>query len=332
MSEDGKDAISRRDFLKLGALTVAAIASKPLVDKLHLEVPPPEVLQVGDLSVHLLPFDHIEGAAGVPKAKEVFEAIKASYPDAVPMFEYFPPEIESETSFRQPKPGEKIDPQDEFGNICASYGALIDAVPIDRVLVADPAYNYKFVVPEFVPPAVAVAAPLLAFRELTKMAKTTPDKTDRRQFLINAAKGVGIAATAGLGFSTGMNSIDEIGSGTTGPNATNTPSNLPEIVSEADFRVLTAAHSLETLGKMTDTIKTKDVVLVYPQAHIDKIRAVLSKGSEDWIRTNLKFDFYKALYSELNIVNTREWTRTDTGWDKTKQIAIDYSFIGQAGK
>ncbi len=40
MSEDGKDAISRRDFLKLGALTVAAIASKPLVDKLHLEVPP----------------------------------------------------------------------------------------------------------------------------------------------------------------------------------------------------------------------------------------------------------------------------------------------------
>ncbi len=41
MSEDSKDSpISRRDFLKLGALTTAAIVSKPIVDKLHLETPP----------------------------------------------------------------------------------------------------------------------------------------------------------------------------------------------------------------------------------------------------------------------------------------------------
>ncbi len=248
------------------------------------------------------------------------------------MFEYFPPEIEAETSFRAPKPGEKIDPNDEFGNICASYGTLIDEVPIKRVLVADPAFNYKFIVPEFVPAAVAVAAPVAAFAELSKVAKSGLDPMDRRQALKTIATGVTTLGAMALGGTTGLNTVDEIGSGTTGSHATNAPPNLPAIVSEADFRVLTTAHALETLGKMTDTIKTKDVVLIYPQAHIDKIRTVLSQGSEDWVRTNLKFDFYKALYSELNIVNTREWTRTDTGWDKTKQIAIDYSFIGQSGK
>lgn len=315
--------ISRReavtDIAKGVGVGLAALMSLPIKSEVR---PSREDLKVGDLNVHFLAFDHIEGVAGVPKAKAAFEAIKAVHPDTVPMFEYFPPEINVETNNSTPKSG-------EFGNICASYGTLIDQAQIHKVLVADPAYNYKFIFPETLPMVAGAGLLTTGMVESLKVVLSNPDIMSRGQFFKTVAKGARALIATGLGISTAGNAIRDAGSGI---RAMNKPLELPSMISEVDFRTLTVAHALENLGEMTDIIKTKNVVLIYPPIEIDKIRAILKLGSENWARTNLKFDFYKALYSALDIIKTREWTKTSAGWEKTKQIAIDSNFIGQAGK
>lgn len=283
-----------------------------------------EILQVGGLNVHLLGFDHIEGAAGVPKAKEEYEKIVAQYPDAKMLIEYFPDEIVAEADFVKPKLGEVVAPSDEFGNICRSYGNLIDEEHIDDVLVADPAYNYGFVVPEALPVAIGLGVIGAAIVDVHKMAEE--ERGYNLRSVITLAKDVGIV---GLGGTSLFNSIHEIGSGTTKKNleSTNKPSSLLRIMSEADFRILTVVHALEQLGRMPGVVRTEDLILIYPPEHIKKIKAMLQEGSENWVKNNIKFDAYKLLYSWLNIMNIREWTKEGDRWEKTKSIPVDYSFM-----
>lgn len=317
MSEGGKD-LSRRDLLKLFGIGTAALAAKPILDIIPTETAYGEIIKVGDLKVHLLPFDHVEGAAGVPKAKAAYEVIETAYPNAIPLVEYFPPEIERETDYRPLKLGQKYNPGNEFETICASYGTLIDESSVNHILVADPAYNYLFAVPEVAPYVAGMGAAIVGGAEVGKAAKFL----NRRQFLKVAVGGMVGVGAMGLGITTMMGS-DENVTNRIIKSAKN--SNLPTVIGEADFRILTVVRALEQLGKATNTIQTKDVILIYPPAHIDKMRAILSQGSENWIQTNIKFDIYKTMYSALNLTNIREWERTGDDWQKIKKIPIKFS-------
>jgi hypothetical protein len=330
MSEDvtEKDKpISRRDFLKVGALAATSIAAKSASEKLNLE-PKTEVLKVGNLDVHLLPFDHIEGAAGVPKAREAYEKIKADAPNAIPFIEYFIPEIDRETGSKPPEPGTDVSRGSQITNIRESYGALLDEVKADRVLVADPAYNYNFVIPEFLPPVVDVAT-MIGGINLVKKAMEKGDIADKKVPIKKAAYvGAGLGLI-GVGATSSLKNVEEIGSGTTSQISTNTkePLNFPSIIGEADFRMITVAQAIEQIGNTTEELGTKDIILIYPPAHIDRIRQLLTESPASWVQRNIKSELYRKLYSALDITNIREWTRNGNDWQKIKQTPIDFDFL-----
>lgn len=303
------EPLSRRDFLKVGGLALAGLIAEPILN-LETTPPHPDLLKVGDLNVHFLPLDHVDRLNGLPDAVVRYDQIKAAAPDVVPLVEYFPPEIESEIP-NWHKPIELEDIKD-------SYGLLIDFEKIDRVLVADPAYNAKFLVPKLLPIAAGFGTSFLALKEITgNLDDELKNKhLSRRQFLKLSAYGLlGL-----LGISTIVNSGLEQATGM--EHGLKNPPKLANFIDENDFRHLTVAYALEKLGKTTDQVKTENIALVFPEAHLNGIAKILAHGTKMWIQEKVKFDYYKLLYSWLDIMNIREWTHVGEEWQITNQIPI----------
>jgi hypothetical protein len=109
--------------------------------------------------------------------------------------------------------------------------------------------------------------------------------------------------------------------------STNKPYKGPFIISEADFRMLTVAQAIEQLGNTTEQTGIKDIILIYPPAHINRLRDLLTQSPASWVLRNIKTEFYRKLYSVLNIMKIREWTKKGTEWKKTKEIPVGFDFL-----
>lgn len=285
---------------------------------------PSEIIRVGRLNVHLLPLDHVDGISAIPPVLQSYKDLQGTTPGVVPLIEYFPLEIEAATGYKPPADGKPINPHDEFANINAVYGGFINQTRADRILVADPAFNRGFWLPEGLPMIGGMTLSIIGGRILLKEVYRTETETISRRQVIKRGGVLLLGGTALLsGLSTFVNQQLETQTGfMQGYN----PPDLPgAIISETDFRILAITRALEQLGQATQEIDIRNIALVYPPAHIERIQEVFQAGGVAKQLGNLKFDFYKAIYNWQDILRIREWHSNGSTWTRTLNLPINFT-------
>jgi hypothetical protein len=268
----------------------------------------PEVLEVGRLRLHPIPFDHAYGSKELPDAPAAYNAMQTIYPDIVTIMEYFVPEILNE-------PGAGLvtaSGHGEIENIKASYGPFVDEAGINRVVVIDPAYNMAFGVPM----AAAVATGFGLVRTGLHIALSSLDKnvdkqhdqrTDNHQLSRRSFLKLATAAIAIWGGGTTLVSgVMQTQTGLPESAGINPPDIPGTVFSETDFRILSAVTGLRQLGE-GDPSDVQHATIVYPPDHLERIRKELRNSGLQQTAAALKLEGYEEVCDLLHVARIRLW-------------------------